>query len=53
MKRSAALGAGAATLAVLGILMIGLGARTGIAPPAVTGMGFLVIAGVFLALRKG
>jgi hypothetical protein len=53
MKPATALGAGAVALAALGILMIGLGgARAGIAPPAITGVGFLVIAGVFLTLRK-
>ena len=53
MKRSVLLAASAAVLALLGATMIGLGARAGIAPPTVTGIGFLVIAATFLALRKG
>jgi uncharacterized membrane protein YbaN (DUF454 family) len=32
------------TLVVLGIIMIGLGVKGGILPPAITGMGFMIIA---------
>ncbi len=52
MKRSTLLTASAAALTVLGILMIGLGARAGLAPPAITGIGFLVTAAALFALRR-
>ena len=38
----------AVTLLVLGAVMIFLGVRAGILPPTVTGIGFFVIAAVFL-----
>jgi drug/metabolite transporter (DMT)-like permease len=44
-------------LIILGIVMIALGMRAGILPPSVTGLGFFVIAAVFLgdgiAARSG
>jgi len=52
MKRPTLLAASAAVLALLGITLIGLGARAGIAPPTVTGIGFLVIAATLFALRR-
>ncbi|BAO45164.1 hypothetical protein [Thiolapillus brandeum] len=36
--------AGNLVLVVLGIIMIGLGAKGGILPPAITGVGFMIIA---------
>ena len=38
------------TLVILGAIMIGLGVKGGILPPAITGAGFFVIA---LALQLG
>ena len=37
-----------ASLVLLGIVMVYLGVNAGILPPTVTGIGFFVIAGVFL-----
>ncbi|WP_457673049.1 hypothetical protein [Thiolapillus sp.] len=38
------------TLVILAMIMIGLGIRGGLLPPAITGLGFLVIA---VALQAG
>lgn len=43
LKKSAAV-----CLILLGIVMVYLGANAGILPPTVTGIGFLIIAAVFL-----
>lgn len=40
-------------LAFLGIYMIYLGAKAGIQPPTVTGIGFIIIAAIFLLQKRG
>ena len=42
----------AVVLVLLGITMLGIGIQAGILAPPVTGVGFLLIAGVFFRMRK-
>lgn len=42
----------AVILAALGIYMIYLGQKAGIQPPTITGIGFIVIAAIFLLPNK-
>ena len=42
----------AVVLAALGVYMIYLGQKAGIQPPTVTGIGFIVIAAIFLLPNK-
>ena len=54
MKRNNVLYFSALILFILAILMVYLGYTTGpkvLLPPVVTGIGFMVIAGVFISLR--
>lgn len=52
MNRNLLLSVAAILLIILGAVMIYLGINASILPPAITGVGFLVIAAVFLALRQ-
>lgn len=55
MKRNNVLYFSALILFILAILMVYLGYTTGpkvLLPPVVTGIGFMVIAGVFISLRE-
>ena len=51
MKKSFFLSLAAAILAILGVIMIFIGARHNILPPFITGIGFIVIAAVFWKLK--
>lgn len=42
----------AVILAVLGVYMIYLGQKAGIQPPTITGIGFIIIAAIFLIPNK-
>jgi hypothetical protein len=52
MNRNVLLSLSAILLVILGAYMIYLGTDKNILPPTVTGIGFIVIAFVFLGLRK-
>jgi hypothetical protein len=55
MKRNEVLSVSALIMFFLAIVMIYLGYTTGpkvLLPPVVTGIGFMVVAGVFLSLRE-
>ena len=52
MEKNLLLFIAAILLIVFGMIMIYLGINGGILPPSITGMGFLVIAFVFLSFRK-
>jgi hypothetical protein len=55
MKRNNVLYISALILFILAIMMIHLGYSTGpkvLLPPVITGIGFMVIAGVFVSLRE-
>ena len=51
MKKNTILVGGAVLLIILGIYMIFLGSKAGILPPTITGVGFIVIAGVLVGIR--
>lgn len=48
MKKNQLKKLAAAALCILGAAMVFLGLRAGILPPTITGIGFFIIAGVFL-----
>ena len=52
MKRNTTLLIAANLLVLLGIYLIYLGTKGKIWPPAITGIGFMIIAIVFLGLRN-
>jgi hypothetical protein len=52
MKKNTTLIISAILIMLLGIYMIYLGQRGKILPPTITGIGFLIIARVFLGLRN-
>ena len=55
MKRNSLLQVSALIIFILGVIMIALGYITGpklLIPPIITGLGFMVIAGVFLILKE-
>lgn len=51
MGKRSLLSLAAFLLLILGIIMILLGARANILPPAITGFGFIIIAAVFWKLK--
>ncbi len=52
MKKNTLLSAAAFILVVLGAYMIYLGTNKDLLPPTLTGVGFIIIAFVFLGLRS-